>query len=181
MQLGRERAIRPPAPALFVRPIVPADEEALLQFIRRLSAASRYARFMAAVRELPGHMLDRLLHPAPGREAVLVANSPLDGIVGLAQYVADESGESCEVALVISDAWQHQGLGTEMLNALVNVASDNAIGYFHADVLADNYPMRALARKVGCDVRVSRDASFVVQISRSIRAPAQTASAGLWQ
>ena len=133
---------------------------------------------MAALRELPRHMLDRLLNPIAGREAVLVANSTVDGIVGLAQYVADESGRGCEIALVISDAWQHQGLGTEMLNALVNVASENAIGHFHADVLADNYPMRALARKTGCDVRILREAPFLVQISRSIQLPAD---ARLWQ
>ena len=151
------------------------------QFIRELSPASRYARFMAAVRELPGHMLDRFLHPVSGREAVLVANSTLDGIVGLAQYVVDESGEGCEVALVVSDAWQHRGLGTEMLNVLVNIASDNAIGYFHADVLADNYPMRALARKVGCDVRISREAPFIVQISRNIEPSAETARTWRWQ
>jgi acetyltransferase len=183
VQLGRDAtpAIRRPISEHLVRSIAPTDKEALQQFIRELSPGSRYARFMAALRELPVHMLDRFLHPESGREAVLVARSTRDGIIGLAQYVADESGGGCEVALVISDAWQRQGLGTEMLIALTNVASDNAIGYFHADVLADNYPMRALARKVGCDVRRSGETSFVVEISRRIRPLAQTASARLWQ
>lgn len=167
--------------AHLVRPIVPADEQALQQFIRKLSPASRYARFMSAMRELPEHMLDRFVHPAVGREVMLVANSALDGIVGLGQFVADESGEGCEVALVISDAWQRRGLGTEMLDALANVAGENAIRYFHADVLADNYPMRALARKAGCDVRRSREASFIVEISRDIQPPARIAGAWLWQ
>lgn len=167
--------------AHFVRPVVPADAGALQQFIRELSPASRYARFMSAMRELPELMLDRFLHPATGQEAVLVANCALDGIVGLAQYVADASGEGCEVALVISDAWQRQGLGSEMLDALLKVAGDNAIEYFHADVLADNYPMRALARKAGCNVRRSREASFLVEISRIIRPPARMGGAWLWQ
>lgn len=165
----------------FVRPIASADKAALQQFIRELSPSSRYARFMAALRELPERMLDRFLHPESGREAVLVANSMHDDIVGLAQYVADGSGDGCEVALVVSDDWQHQGLGTEMLNALVNVASENAIGHFHADVLADNYPMRALARKAGWDVRQSRESPFIVEISRSIRPLAQSGNAGGWQ
>lgn len=136
---------------------------------------------MVGLRELPARMLDRFLRPMPGREAVLVASSALDEIVGLAQYVADESGEGCEVALVICDAWQRQGLGTEMLTALVGIASENAIGYFHADVLADNYQMRALARKVGCDVRTSREAPFVVQISRSIQSRNPAADVRDWQ
>jgi acetyltransferase len=136
---------------------------------------------MAALRELPAHMLDRFLHPIPGREAVLVARSARDGIIGLAQYVADESGGGCEVALVVSDAWQRQGLGTEMLDALANVASDNGIANLHADVLADNYPMRALARKAGCTARLSRETPFIVQISRSIRPPARTGDDRPWQ
>jgi acetyltransferase len=183
VQLGRDAApgTRRPIRAHLVRSIAPTDREALQQFIRELSPASRYARFMAALRELPVAMLDRFLHPEAGREAVLVANSTRDGVVGLAQYVADESGRGCEVALVVSDAWQRQGLGTEMLKALANVASDDAIEYFHADVLADNYPMRALARKMRCDVRQSRESPFIVEISRSIRPLAQTASADLWQ
>lgn len=183
MQLGREAApaTRRPVRAHVVLPIAPADESALRQFVLDLSPASRYARFMAALRELPAHMLDRFLHPIPGREAVLVARSTRDDIIGLAQYVADESGGGCEVALVVSDAWQRQGLGTEMLDALANVASDNGIANFHADVLADNYPMRALARKVGCNVRLSRETPFIVEISRSIRPLAQTARAYLWQ
>jgi acetyltransferase len=181
VQLGRDAtpSIRLSLRAHCVRSIAPTDKAALQQFIRELSPASRYARFMAALRELPGNMLDRFLHPEPGREVVLVANSTRDGIVGLAQYVAEESGAGCEVALVVSDTWQRQGLGTEMLNALANVASDNAIGYFHADVLADNYPMRALARKVGCDVRHSSESPFIVEISRSIRPLVQTTSADL--
>ncbi len=152
-----------------IRAISPADENGLKQFIRELSAASRYSRFMRALRELPADMLDRFVHPAPGREAVLVATSPDGGIVGLAQYVADEKGDGCEVALVVGDARQRKGLGTRLLSALARVASENAIRHLHADVLADNYAMRALARKVGCDVRISPAAPYLVQISRTIQ------------
>ena len=159
------------AAAHSIRPILPGDESGLQQFIRGLSPASRHARFMMAVRELSADMLDRFVHPAPGREAVLVATSPVNGIVGLAQYVTDKTGDGCEVALVVTDAWQQQGLGTELLNEVGNVAGENSIGYFHADVLADNYPMRALARKVGCEVRISPGAAFLVQISRSVKSP----------
>jgi len=151
-----------------IRAISPADESGLQQFIRELSPASRYSRFMRALRELPADMLDRFVHPAPGREAVLVATSPDGGIVGIAQYVADEKGDGCEVALVVSDARQRKGLGTRLLGALARVASENAIGHLHADVLADNYAMRALARKVGCEARLNPQAAFLVQISGTI-------------
>ena len=63
--------------ALVIRPILPADESGLQQFIRNLSLASRYMRFMVAMRELSGEMLDRFVHPQAGREAALVASSPI--------------------------------------------------------------------------------------------------------
>jgi acetyltransferase len=154
--------------ALVIRPIVPADESGLQQFIRNLSLASRYMRFMMAMRELSGEMLDRFVHPQAGREVALVASSPAAGIVGLAQYVADEAGDGCEVAIVVGDAWQRQGLGTDLLGALMDAAADNGVTHVHADVLADNHAMRALACKLGCEVRTNRQAPFLVQISGTL-------------
>jgi acetyltransferase len=183
MRLSHVRAFAPtrPATARVIRPIGPEDESDLQQFVRDLSPGSRYARFMVAMRELPDCMLERFVHPQPGREAVLVAISPAGGIVGLVQYIADESGDGCEVALVVTDAWQRQGLGTQLLNAVTNVASENSIAYFHADVLADNYPMRALARKVGCEVRINPEAHFLVQISRTIQSPNRAGGVVIYQ
>jgi len=154
-----------------IRPIQPADGSGLQQFIRGLSLASRYSRFMMAIRELPDDMLGRFVHPQTGREATLVASSPSADIVGLAQYVADETGDGCEVAIVVDDAWHRQGLGTDLLTALVLAARGSGIGQVHADVLADNHAMRALAHKLGCEVRTNAQAPYLVQISRTLESP----------
>ena len=154
-----------------IRSIRASDEICLQQFIARLSPGSRHARFMMAIRELPDYLLDRFTHPLRGREAVLVATSPLSEIIGLGQYVQDESGNGCEVAIVVDDAWQRQGLGTDLLDAVLLVARESGITHFHAEVLADNYPMRALARKIGCKIRINREAAFLVRISRTIQSP----------
>lgn len=167
--------------APMIRPIRAADESALQGFIRGLSPASRYARFMMGIRELPQDMLGHFVNPQPGRDAVLVAHSPASGIIGLVQYVADESGDGCEVALVVTDAWHRQGLGTRLLEAVTTVAGNHAIGHFHADVLADNYPMRALARKVGCDVSFNAQAAYMVRISRSIKSTAHECEGVIYQ
>lgn len=183
MRLSLTNAFAPAraAAATLIRPIRPADRSGLQQFIRGLSPASRYARFMVGIRELPQDILERFVNPLAAREAVLVADSPADGIVGLVQYVADVRGDGCEVALVVTDTWHRQGLGTQLLHALTTVASDHAIGHFHADVLADNYPMRALARKVGCDVSVDPHAAYMVRISRTIKSTAQERGGVIYQ
>lgn len=155
-----------------IRPIRAADASALQRFIRGLSPASRYSRFMMGIRELPRNMLERFVNPLPAREAVLVAQSPASGIIGLVQYVSDASGGGCEVALVVTDSWQRQGLGTRLLEAVTTVAGAHGIGHFHADVLADNYPMRALARKIGCEMRADPRAAYMVRISKAINSGA---------
>ena len=159
-----------------VRPIRAWDAAGLQFFVRHLSLASRYSRFMMAIRELPDDMLDKFVHPLPGREAAIVASSPADGVVGLAQYVADETGDGCEFAIVVDDAFHRLGLGTSLLTALMAVAGENGVRHVHADVLADNRAMLALARKPGCDVRTNMQAPTLAKISRRLDWPRVTGS-----
>jgi acetyltransferase len=163
-----------------IRPIRETDEADLQQFVRNLSLASRYPRFMAAIRELPEAMLDKFVHPEPGREVVLVACAPTGAIVGLAQYVVDETGEGCEVAIVVADAWQRMGLGTILLATLISIARHYGITHVHADVLADNYAMLALARKLGCEARTNMSAPFLSLITKTVMAPRAAERAGRW-
>lgn len=151
-----------------VRPILPADESELQRFIRNLSPASRYRRFMMAIRELPEEMLSRFANPEPGREAALVACSPSASIIGLAQYVADETGTGCEVAVVVDDAWQRQGLGYALFDQLLCIATHRGITHAFADLLADNHAMRRLASKFGCRIRTNRLAPFLVQVTKTL-------------
>jgi acetyltransferase len=162
---------RPKAAGLVVRAIHPSDETALQEFIRNLSLASRHSRFMMAIRELPGDMLEKFVHPQRGHEAALVASLPSAGMVGLAQYVADDTGDGCEFAVVVGDAWHRQGLGTRLLTALMAAAQDDDLSHVHAEVFADNHAMLALARKLGCDVRTNAQTPFLKQISRMLAAP----------
>lgn len=154
-----------------IRPIRGADAAGLQFFIRHLSLASRYSRFMMAIRELPADMLDKFVHPLRGRDAAMIGSSPSAGIVGLAQYVADETGDGCEVAIVVDDAFHRLGLGTSLLTALMAVAGENGVRHVHADVLADNRAMLALARKLGCDVRTNMQAPTLAQITRTLELP----------
>jgi acetyltransferase len=157
-----------------VRPILPAEKADLQRFFRSLSRASSYLRFMRAIRELPEEMLSRFANPEPGREAALVASSPRTGIVGLAQYVADEEGDGCEVAIVVGDAWQRRGLGFSLLRQLMGLAVERGIRHAHADTFADNHAMRALARQLGCELRNNPQSPFLVQLWKTLESPRAT-------
>jgi acetyltransferase len=154
--------------AAVIRRVRAGDAQALQQFFRDLSPASRYRRFLRAIRELPEDMLALFTHPDPAGEAVLIASLPHSRtrIIGMAQYAG--SGESSEIAVVVGDAWQRQGLGYQLLAALMNVAVEAGIERIHADVFADNQAMRRLASKLGCRIRTNPLAPFLVSMTKTL-------------
>jgi len=153
-----------------IRGVTSTDAADIQRFIRNLSPSSRYLRFLMAIRELPQEMLHRFTHPAKDREFVLVASTTGAGIVGMTQYVVDDDAAGCELAIVVGDAWQRQGLGCRLLQMLSRIAACNGIRYGHADVLADNHAMRSLAGKFGCEIRTNMQAPFLLKIRKDFDA-----------
>src|SRR5690606_23869189 len=109
-----------------IRPIRPEDAELEQDFVYRLSAESKYFRFMEQRRELTPSMLVRFTQIDYDREMALIATRDLNGEeqqIGVARYVILPDGESCEFAIAISDEVQGQGLGTLLMNRLMDVAT----------------------------------------------------------
>jgi len=157
--------------AASIRPVSAADAPRLQRFIRGLSPASRYLRFLMAMQELPADLLHRFTHPQPGYESVLVAMlGASDTIIGMTQYVLDDDGAGCEFAIVVGDAWQRQGVGERLLRLLMRTAASQGARYGHADVLADNLAMRSLAAKIGCEIRTNSTAPFLVELRKQFEA-----------
>ena len=63
-------------------------------------------------------LLDPFLDTEPGRHEALLAADEL-GIAGIARFIRDEDASStAEVAIIIADDWQHQGVARLMLDRL---------------------------------------------------------------
>jgi RimJ/RimL family protein N-acetyltransferase len=159
-----------------IRAVVPDDRDRVAAFVRELTPQSRRRRFFSAIRELSAAMLDRLTHPDPARELVLVAVSgagPNRRILGIAQVATADDAEVCEFALVVADDLQGQGLGMRMMDALMDAAC--AAGYREVvgEVLTDNRAMLALARRAGFEARSSGDP----MLTRIVRVVANRPSA----
>ncbi len=84
---------------------------------------------------------------------VWVVTDGADGpVVADARFIRDEDDPaSAEVALTVADAFQGHGLGTLLLVALAVAARVDGLERFHARVLSDNPPARALGDKVNAD------------------------------
>ena len=68
-------------------------------------------------------------------------------LIGVARYGMDSSGDSCEFALVIADAWQGRGLGKCVLESLVEAARARSIPRLTGLTLSTNAAMLRPARR----------------------------------
>ncbi|MCL1871924.1 MAG: GNAT family N-acetyltransferase, partial [Promicromonosporaceae bacterium] len=99
-----------------VRPIRPADADALQRFQVRQSERSSYFRFFAPVRRLSDRELAFFTHVDHTDRVALVAVRPdpqepgIEDIIGVARYDVVEPGLA-EVAFNIADSVQGIGLG----------------------------------------------------------------------
>ena len=153
-----------------LRPIRPDDGESLQAAVVGLSAEARYLRFMGHLKELSPGMLERAVHPAPGRDLALVALAdPADEgaearVVGGARYIADREGRTCEFAVAVADDWSGMGLAARMMKELIRSASARGLKVMEGFILANNTPMRNLARRLGFESGASSEGPGVVRV-----------------
>ena len=158
--------------SVYVRPVGAADAESIQVFVRGLSDASRRLRFFAPIRELAPAVLARLTASAGQPGLVLLAEVHDGGawsMVALAQYAPGEDAETCDLALVVADAWQRLGLGRALLELLTRSARDEGCARAVVDVLSGNEAMLALAR--ACDFAAARSPHgwTVLRLVRDLR------------
>jgi GNAT superfamily N-acetyltransferase len=88
--------------------------------------------------------------------AVVIEAEPEGGeseIIGVGRYHTDPATNYAETAFVILDAWQGHSLGTMLLDHLIQIARENGITGFTADVLAENRAMRHVFHKSGLEIQ----------------------------
>lgn len=145
---------------MVIRPIGPEDARREQAFVRGLSPESRYLRFMNTLRELSPEMLERFTHPDPAREVALVAltagaGEPIQ--VAVARCVRDPSGEMGEFAIVVADAFQGKGLGSLLMQALLESARAAGLRRIEGLVLSTNQRMLELMHALGFSVQAAAE------------------------
>ena len=158
--------------ALTIRAIRPDDYERETAFVRGLSSGAGYRRLLSA-RRLTPEDLHRFVEIDPSRELALVAVSgpdPSSIQVGVARCARIDEGPDYDFAIVVADAWQHRGLGSQLLRRLLEVATAAGVPRMAGLTLATNDPMLALARRCGFALRRDPQDATVVQLTRDLRA-----------
>jgi acetyltransferase len=148
-----------------VRPIQPDDAQMLQDLMHHLSPESRYFRFVSSIAELPPSMLARFTLIDYDREMALVAihkerTAGADGeiteterIVGVSRYITNPDQSSCEFSLVVADDFNGKGLGSRLMQSIMDVARDKGLTEIDGLVLANNPGMLKLMRSLGFVVK----------------------------
>lgn len=159
--------------AVRMRAIRPDDAERLIELYARLSRDSAYQRFFTVMRRLPPDWARFLASVDYRRRFALVVEAPGAGpaaLIAVARYEPAGEAGAAEVAFVVEDAWQNRGVGTRLLDELLQAAALNGIERFQAWVLADNRRMLDLLTRF-TDVRQRRLEQGVVELTFTRRSP----------
>src|ERR1700675_1619549 len=129
---------------LRLRPIRPEDAPRLIEFYDRLSRHTAYQRFFSIMKRLPPDWARLFATVDYRRRLALVVErgpAPAPELVGVGRYEPTEDPDTVEVAFVVQDGLQGQGLGAILLGHLLDAAEARGIRRFRAYVLADTRRM----------------------------------------
>lgn len=134
-----------------IQALRPDDETGMLTAIDRTGAESLKRRFFAPKREFSDAETAFFMNVDFVNHVALVATIDEDGgtaIIGGGRYVVIESGEA-EIAFIVVDAYQQQGIGTILVRHIVELARAAGLKRLLADVLPENVAMLNVLGKLG--------------------------------
>jgi acetyltransferase len=107
--------------------------------LNRLIAHERLTRLCFIDYEREMALVVEYQHPETGESEILAVGrlSKLHGI------------NEAEFAMLVSDPFQKQGLGTELLRRLIQIGQDEKLERIKAEILPENRAMQHVCEKVG--------------------------------
>lgn len=143
-----------------VRPITPADRDALAAFHARQSDESKYRRYFSAKPTLSATELAHFTElDFVNRVALMVERH--GEFIAWASYERWPNRADAEAAFMVDDAQQGLGIATLLLEHLAAIARTNGISRFTAEVLADNRPMMVVFTRAGWPVERHFDSGVI--------------------
>jgi acetyltransferase len=155
---------------ILFRPIRPEDEPMMRKFHGTLSDTSVYSRYFHMENLSARVAHERLIKQCfidYDQEMAFVAEhiAPDTGnreILAVGRLGKPRCSRTAEVAVLVSDRWQRQGFGGQLLKRLIQAARDAKLQEIVANILPGNIDMRTLAQRYGFKIRKSNDPTIVI-------------------
>ncbi|WP_065755659.1 GNAT family N-acetyltransferase [Bradyrhizobium paxllaeri] len=146
-----------------IRALRPGDKDDMLAAIGRTGTQSLQRRFFVVKRGFSEKEIAFFMNIDFADHIALVALAEEDGrkvIVGGGRYIVNEPGKA-EIAFVVIDDYQGQGIGTLLMRHLAVIARKAGLKELIAEVLPENAAMRKVFSKFGFQARRGSDPQVV--------------------
>ena len=140
-----------------IRPIRPEDEPLMVKFHRGLCEDSvyfRYFGFLKLEHRIAHERLTRICFNDFDRELAIIGISRSskpgsEEIIGIGRLIKVHGVKEAEFAIVVSDQWQNQGLGTHFLKLLLEIGRREGMEMIFGYILPENYTMQKICKSLG--------------------------------
>jgi acetyltransferase len=120
-----------------IRPATPADQDRVADFLQALSVDTAYRRFLTGLGHPSASMLRQLVRHDRDHGTFI---AEVDGtVVGHALWSRTHDG-SAELGVVVTDDWQHRGVGSQLTIAALNEAVARGVTHARMSVHRGNGP-----------------------------------------
>ena len=145
---------------VILRPIKPEDEPLWLEMFRNFSEESIRYRFFQILKDTPHETRIRYTNIDYDREIAIVPELTEDGhrkILGVTRVSIEPNGKAGEIAFIVADPWQGFGLGTKLVDYVLEICKDMKLETVYAIMLPDNYGAISLMKKMGFTITYPED------------------------
>jgi len=145
---------------VILRPIKPEDEPLWEEMFQSFSEESIRYRFFQILKDTPHETRVRYCNIDYDREIAIVAELTEEGrkrILGVARVSIEPDGKTAEIAFIVADPWQGLGLGTKLVDYVLEICADMKLETIYAIMLPDNYRAMGLMKKMGFTVKYMDD------------------------
>ena len=136
-----------------------SDTARVRAFLEALSPETLHRRFFTAMPQVPEHVVRHFTFFDPRERLIVVAVAMQEGgeqILGLADVVMQDTG-AAELAVVVADGVQNQGVGTLLTEVIASMARRQGATHLYAELLDHNEPMLRLMNRLGQTVSTAVD------------------------
>jgi acetyltransferase len=137
---------------VLLRPIRPSDEPLMDELFKTFSEETVMYRFFGVIREMSHRELVRYCSVDQEKEVAIVAEVDDNGqkrLIGVVRLAIEPDGKTGEIAFVVGDPWQNLGLGSRMVDYLIEVGKAKKLDTIYALMLRENYRANQFLQKRG--------------------------------
>jgi acetyltransferase len=148
-----------------LRPIKPEDENRFNALFKSLSEQSVRFRFFETIKEMSHDTLSRYCNLDYDREIAIVAELDDRSLIGVVRLIFDSERKKGEFAVMVSDSWHGLGLGSKLVDYILDIGKDLKLESIYSDVSPENKKMLNLCGNKGFTAKSEDEYSIFMSLT----------------